>query len=56
MAAEAIDQASPNSRNRFRLSLVAATGELYHLLKNGVRTTVTDSKDDGETVEIVARD
>ena len=51
---EAIDQAVAElTRNRSSMSLVAANRELYHLLKNGVRTTVTDSEDDGETVEIV---
>ena len=51
---EAIDQAVAElTRNRSSMSLVAANRELYHLLKNGVRTTVTDSENDGETVEIV---
>ena len=51
---EAIDQAIAElTRNRYSMSLVAANRELYHLLKNGVRTTVTDSENDGETVEIV---
>ncbi len=51
---EAIDQAVAElTRNRSSMSLVAANRELYHLLKNGVRTTSTDSEDDGETVEIV---
>ena len=51
---EAIDQAVAElTRNRSSMSLVAANRELYHLLKNGVRTTGTDSENDGETVEIV---
>ena len=51
---EAIDQAIAEiTRDRSQMSLVAANRELYHLLKNGVRTTVTDSENDGETVEIV---
>ena len=51
---EVIDQAVAElTRNRSSMSLVAANRELYHLLKNGVRTTVTDSENDGETVEIV---
>ena len=51
---EAIDQAIAElTRDRSSMSLVAANRELYHLLKNGVRTTVTDSENDGETVEVV---
>ena len=51
---EAIDQASAEiTRDRSQMSMVAANREVYHLLKNGVRTTVTDSENDGETVEIV---
>ena len=51
---EAIDQAIAEiTRDRSQMSMVAANRELYHLLKNGVRTTVTDSENDGETVEIV---
>jgi len=41
------------SRDRSRMSLVAANREIYHLLKNGVRVPMPDPKGDGETVEVV---
>jgi type I restriction enzyme R subunit len=41
------------TRDRSRLSLVAANREIYHLLKNGVRVPVPDPEGNGETVEVV---
>jgi type I restriction enzyme R subunit len=41
------------TRDRSRLSRVAANREIYHLLKNGVRIPVPDPEGDGETVEVV---
>jgi type I restriction enzyme R subunit len=41
------------TRDRSRLSLVAANREIYLLLKNGVRVPVPDPEGDGETVEVV---
>ena len=34
-----------------RMSLVEANWEIYNLLKDDVKVTVTDSDDEGETVE-----
>lgn len=54
LPSEAIDQAIADiTRDRSQMSLVAANRELYHLLKNGVRTTISAAEDDGETVEAV---
>ncbi len=39
------------TRSRAAMSLVEANWELYHLLKDGVKVTVTDSEDEGDTVE-----
>jgi type I restriction enzyme R subunit len=51
---EAIDQAIEElTRDRSRMSMVAANREIYNLLKNGVRVSVPDPEDDGETVEKV---
>ena len=51
---EAIDQAIAEiTRDRSQMSMVAANRAAYHLLKNGVRTTVPALEDDGETVEVV---
>jgi type I restriction enzyme R subunit len=51
---EAINQAIEElSRDRSRMSMVAANREIYHLLKNGVRVPVPDPEGDGETVEVV---
>ena len=51
---EAIDQAIEElTRDRSRMSAVAANREIYHLLKNGVRVPVPDPEGDGETVEVV---
>ena len=51
---EAIDQAIEElTRDRSRMSSVAANREIYHLLKNGVRVPVPDPEGDGETVEVV---
>ena len=51
---EAIDQAIEElTRDRSRMSLVAANREIYHLIKNGVRVHVPDPEADGETVEAV---
>jgi type I restriction enzyme R subunit len=41
------------TRDRSRMSPVAANREIYHLLKNGVRVPVPDPDGDGETVEVV---
>ena len=41
------------TRDRSRMSAVAANREIYHLLKNGVRVPVPDPEGDGETVEVV---
>ena len=41
------------TRDRSRMSAVAANREIYHLLKNGVRIPVPDPEGDGETVEVV---
>ncbi|MCG2740681.1 MAG: hypothetical protein L6300_10670, partial [Syntrophaceae bacterium] len=41
------------TRDRSRMSAVAANREIYHLLKNGVRVPVSDPEGDGETVEVV---
>ncbi len=52
--AEAIDQAIEElTRDRSRMSLVAANREIYHLLKNGVRVQVPDIDGGGEKVEVV---
>lgn len=51
---EAIGQAIEElTRDRSRMSPVAANREVYHLLKNGVRVPVPDPEGDGETVEVV---
>ncbi len=51
---EAINQAIEElTRDRSRMSSVAANREIYHLLKNGVRVPVPDPEGDGETVEVV---
>ena len=39
------------TRSRGAMSLVAANWEIYRLLKDGVKVTVIDSDDEGETVE-----
>ena len=39
------------TRSRAAMSLVEANWEIYRLLKDGVKVTVTDSEDEGETVE-----
>ncbi len=50
----AINQAIEElSRDRSRMSAVAANREIYHLLKNGVRVPMSDPEGDGETVEVV---
>ncbi len=41
------------TRDRSRMSAVAANREIYHLLKNGVRIPSPDSEGDGESVEVV---
>ena len=38
------------TRSRATMSLVEANWEIYSLLKDGVKVTVTDSEDEGETV------
>lgn len=51
---EAINQAIEElTRDRSRMSMVAANREIYHLLKNGVRVPVPDPEGNGETVEVV---
>ena len=41
------------TRDRSRMSLVAANRELYHLMKNGFRARVPDPESGCETVEVV---
>ncbi|OQB37775.1 MAG: Type I restriction enzyme EcoR124II R protein [Candidatus Hydrogenedentes bacterium ADurb.Bin179] len=54
VAVESIYQAIEElTRDRSRMSLVAANREIYHLLKNGVRVPMPDPEGDGETVEVV---
>ncbi|HHY11084.1 MAG TPA: type I restriction endonuclease subunit R, partial [Firmicutes bacterium] len=51
--AEAVDQAIDElTRDRSRMSLVAANREVYNLLKNGFRARIPDF-DEGERVELV---
>jgi type I restriction enzyme R subunit len=51
---EAVHQAIEElTRDRSRLSSVAANRDIYHLLKNGVRFPIPDPEGDGETVEAV---
>ena len=51
---EAIDQTIEElTRDRSRMSMAAANREIYHLLKEGVRVSVPDSENDGETIEVV---
>lgn len=51
---EAIRQAIEElTRDRSRMSMVAANREIYHLLKNGVRVPIPDPEGDGETVEVL---
>lgn len=53
-SSEVIGQAIEElTRDRSRLSPVAANREIYQLLKNGVRIPVPDPGGDGETVEVV---
>lgn len=54
ISVEAIHQAIEElARDRSRMSAVAANREIYHLLKNGIRTAVPDPESGGETVEVV---
>lgn len=54
MPSEAIGLAIEElTRDRSRMSSVAANREIYNLIKNGVRITVPDPEGDGETVEVV---
>ena len=54
VAVESIHQAIEElTRDRSRMSAVAANREIYHLLKSGVRVPVADSDGDGESVEVV---
>jgi type I restriction enzyme R subunit len=51
---EAIDQTVEElTRDRSRMSMVAANREIYLLLKNGVRVPMPDPAGDGETIEVV---
>ncbi|WP_152555097.1 HsdR family type I site-specific deoxyribonuclease [Desulfonatronum thiodismutans] len=53
-APEAIHEAIAElSRDRSRLSMVAANREVYELLKSGVRVSVPDPEGDGESVEVI---
>ena len=50
-SSEAIDGVIEElTRSRTAMSLVEANWEIYRLLKDGVKVTVTDSDDEGETV------
>ena len=52
--AEGLDTAiEALSRDRSRMSPVAANREVYHLLKNGVRVPIPDPESNGEIVEVV---
>ncbi len=52
MPFEAIDKAVEElSRDRSRMSLAAANREVYFLIKNGVKVTVSDPEGNGETQE-----
>jgi type I restriction enzyme R subunit len=52
--AEAIDQAIEElTRDRARMSAVAANKEIYQLAKNGVRVTVPNPQGDEEDVQVV---
>lgn len=54
VSSEAIDQAIEElTRDRSRMSSVAANREIYHRLKSGVRVPVPDPDGDGETVAVV---
>jgi len=51
---EAIESAIEDlTRDRSRLSLIAANRELYELIQNGVRVLVPDPETDGERPEVV---
>ena len=51
---ETLDQAIEIlTKDRARMSMVAANMEIYSLLKHGIRVYVVDSEDDSETVEVV---
>src|SRR5664280_293194 len=51
---EAIDQAIEQlTHDRSRMSMAAASREIYNLLKNGVQVTVPDPEGDGEIVQKV---
>jgi len=54
VAVESIHQAIEElTRDRSRMSAVAANREIYLLLKSGVRVPIADPDGDGETVEVV---
>ncbi|HEY5485422.1 MAG TPA: type I restriction endonuclease subunit R [Candidatus Cryosericum sp.] len=54
MPPEAIEQAIEQlTRDRSRMSMVAANRAIYNLIKNGVRVSTPDPEGDGETVELV---
>ena len=54
MPPEAIDQAIEQlTRDRSRMSMVAANRAIYNLIKNGVHVSTPDPEGDGETVELV---
>src|SRR5450759_2434978 len=54
MPPEAIEQAIEQlTRDRSRMSMVAANRAIYNLIKNGVRVSTPDPEGDGETVEKV---
>ena len=54
LPAEAINQAITElTRDRSRMSLVAANREVYDLIKNGVRVKITDLENGGESDELI---
>lgn len=54
LPAEAFEQAIEElTRDRSRLSAVAANREVYNIIKDGVKVNIADTDGDGETVEIV---
>ena len=54
VSSEAIDLAIEElTRSRAVMGLVEANREIYGLLKDGVKVTITDSDGDGETVEVL---
>jgi type I restriction enzyme, R subunit len=51
---EALDQAIEIlTKDRSRMSMVAANMEIYSLLKHGIKVNIVDQEDDSETLEVV---